>query len=227
MSAATTSAATMQSSIAAWSRPRVLVADDHTLLAEAFAQLLDPQCEIVGIVADGLSVVTEAERLKPDVIVLDIGMPLSNGLEAGREVKRLLPRTRLVYLTMSEDPDLAAETFRIGASAFLLKSSAASELFVAICAAMNGRSYLTPCATEALVDMCTTRTGPVRPRHALTPRQREVLKLLAEGHTMKQAALMLNVAPRTVAFHKYQMMAQLHIRSTAALVQFAVKQHLV
>ena len=206
-------------------RPRVLLADDHALLLGAFEKLLGSECDVVGMVTDGRALVSEALTLKPDVVVLDVTMPRLNGLDAGRQVKAQLPRTKLVFVTMNEDPDLAAEAFRIGASAYLLKRSAASELLVAIREVMKGRSYVTPLVTSGLVGSLLDHGE--RPRHELTPREREVLQLLAEGYSMKEAADMLNVTPRTIAFHKYKMMEQLGIRTTAELIQLAVKNHLV
>jgi DNA-binding NarL/FixJ family response regulator len=206
--------------------PRVLLADDHNLLLGAFEKLLSPECEIVGSVSDGRSLVVEAQRLKPDVVVLDIGMPLLNGLDAGRQIKQLQKSVRLVFVTMNEDSDLAAEAFRAGASAYLLKRSAASELLVAIREVMKGRSYVTPLITQGLVGSFLDAANQ-KPSHDLTPRQREVLQLLAEGHSMKQVAALLNVTARTVAFHKYRMMEQLNIRSSAELIQFAIKHHIV
>jgi DNA-binding NarL/FixJ family response regulator len=206
--------------------PRVLLADDHTLLLGAFEKLLSDECEIVGTASDGRSLVVEAERLKPDVVVLDIGMPLLNGLDAGRQIKQLRKTVKLVFVTMNEDGELAAEAFRAGASAYLLKRSAASELLLAIREVMKGRSYVTPLVTEGLVESFMDAANR-RPAHDLTPRQREVLQLLAEGHSMKQVAALLNVTPRTVAFHKYRMMEQLNLRSSAALIQFAITHHIV
>jgi DNA-binding NarL/FixJ family response regulator len=171
-------------------------------------------------------VVAEAERLKPDVVVLDIAMPLLNGLAAGRQIKQTLKTTKLVFLTMNEDPDLAAEAFRIGASAYLLKRSVASELTTAIREVMNGRSYVTPLVTEGLVGSLMN-VDEHAPSNELTPRQREVLQLLAEGHSMKEVGAVLNLTPRTVAFHKYRMMEQLKVKSTAELIQYAVRNHIV
>jgi DNA-binding NarL/FixJ family response regulator len=207
-------------------RPRVLLADDHTLLLGAFEKLLSAECDIVGQVSDGRALVAAAEALKPDLIVLDISMPLMNGLEAGRQIKQRLPQVKLVFLTMNEDADLAAEAFRSGASGYLLKRSAASELATAIREVMHGRSYVTPLITEGLVGalMQFDEHNPVR---ELTPRQREVLQLLAEGRSMKDVASVLKLTPRTVAFHKYRMMEQLNVKSTAELVQYAVKHHIV
>jgi len=205
---------------------RVLLADDHTLLLGAFEKLLASEYDVVGTVSDGRELVEAAERLKPDVIVLDIGMPLLNGLEAGRQIKQLLPATKLVFLTMNEDSDLAAEAFRAGASGYLLKRSATAELATAIREVISGRSYVTPLVTAGLVGSFM-QPQDKKPLHQLTPRQREVLQLLAEGYSMKQVADMLNVTPRTVQFHKYSMMQQLGIKSSAELIQFAVRQHIV
>jgi len=205
--------------------PRVLLADDHALLLGAFEKLLATECEVVGLASDGRALVAAAEALKPDVIVLDIAMPLLNGLEAGRQIKRKLRDVKLVFLTMNEDPELAAEAFRSGASAYLLKRSAASELTTAIREVMNGRSYVTPLITSGMVGSLLKErdTGEAD----LTSRQREVLQLLAEGHSMKEVANLLNLTPRTVAFHKYEMMKRLNVNSTAELIQYAVKRHIV
>jgi DNA-binding NarL/FixJ family response regulator len=207
-------------------RPRVLLADDHALLLGAFEKLLTPECDIVGQVCDGRALVAVASDLKPDVIVLDIGMPLLNGLEAGRQIKQTMRDVRLVFLTMNEDSDLAAEAFRAGASAYLLKRSAASELMVAIREVMQGRSYITPLVTEGLVG-ALLNVDQRNASYTLTPRQREVLQLLAEGRSMKEVAAVLNLTARTVAFHKYRMMEQLKLKSTAELIQYAVKNHIV
>ena len=205
--------------------PRVVLADDHALLLGAFEKLLAGQCEIVGKVSDGRALVAAADALKPDLIVLDIAMPLLNGLEAGRQIKRQMPDVKLIFLTMSEDVELAAEAFRAGASGYVLKRSATSELATAIQEAMLGRSYITPLITGGLVD--SLLHPPETPGDDLTSRQREVLQLLAEGRSMKEVASVLNLAPRTVAFHKYEMMKRLNVTSTAELIQYAVKHHIV
>jgi DNA-binding NarL/FixJ family response regulator len=205
-------------------RPRVLLADDHALFLAAIERLLADECTIVGQVFDGLSLMAAAARLVPDVILLDIGMPELNGLDAARQIRQSLPATKLVFLTMHEDPDLAAEAFRAGASAYLLKRSAATELSLAIREVMAGRSYVTPLVTGELVGSLL-RAG--RPDVKLTSRQREILQMLAEGQSMKQVAAVLNVTPRTIAFHKYQMMGHLKVKTTAELIQYAVKHHIV
>jgi len=208
------------------SRPRVLLADDHTLLLGAFEKLLSEECDVVGQVSDGRALVAAAEELKPDIVVLDISMPLLNGLEAGRQIKRTMPATKLVFVTMNEDTDLAADAFRAGASGYLLKQSATSELMAAIRQVMEGRSYVTPLITEGLVGSLMHHDESA-PANELTPRQREVLQLLAEGHSMKEVASLLSLTPRTVAFHKYRIMEQLKIKSSAELVHYAVKHHIV
>ena len=205
---------------------RVLLADDHTLVRGALEKLLSEDCDVVGQVSDGRALVAAAEQLKPDVIVLDISMPLLNGVEAARQIKQKLQNVKLVFLTMNEDADVAAEAFRAGASAYLLKRSATSELPLAIREVMAGRSYITPLVTEGLVESLLQPEAR-RAAHELTPRQREVLQLLAEGRSMKEVASVLNLTPRTVAFHKYRMMDELKVKSTAELVQYAVKHHIV
>ena len=206
--------------------PRVLLADDHNLLLGAFEKLLAPECEIVGTATDGRSLVVEAQRLKPDVIVLDIAMPLLNGLDAGRQIKLLRKDVKLVFVTMNEDPDLAAEAFRAGASAYVLKRSAGSELITAIREVVKRRSYVTPLITEGLVETILQPSFSEH-THELTARQREVIQLIAEGHSMKQVAGILNITPRTVAFHKYRIMELLNIKTTAQLIQYAIKHHIV
>jgi DNA-binding NarL/FixJ family response regulator len=208
-------------------RPRVLLADDHRLIREAFARLLESDCEVVGAVADGRALLADAPDLRPDIVVLDIAMPLLNGLDAARQLKRLMPEVKLIFLTVSEDPDLAAEAFRAGASGFLLKNSAASELLKSIQEVSQGRSYITPLATQGLVGSFLRDPGPARGMSHLSDRQREVLQLLAEGRTMKEIARILKITPRTVAFHKYGIMEDLGIKSSAGLVQYAVKHGIV
>ena len=206
--------------------PRVLLADDHAMLLGAFEKLLSADCEIVGQASDGRALVAAADELKPDVVVLDISMPLLNGIEAMRQIRQKARNVKFVFVTMNDDADLAAEAFRSGASAYVLKQSAASELLTAIRLVMEGRSYVTPLITQDLVGSLV-HGGLSSPGHQLTPRQREVLQLLAEGRSMKEAASLLNLTPRTVAFHKYRMMEQLKVKSTAELVQYAVKHHIV
>jgi DNA-binding NarL/FixJ family response regulator len=208
-------------------KPRVAIVDDHTLFAEACRKLLESDCEVVGTYNDPRAFLLDFPQLMVDVAVLDVAMPLLNGLDAAREVLRRDPKVRVVILTMNEDPDIAAEAFRAGVSGYLLKRSAGAELIRAVREVMNQRYYLTPLLTKDLVGTLVQDPHARKPLHQLTPRQREVLQLLAEGHSMKQAAAILNVSARTVAFHKYRMMEHLHVDSTAALIQFAVREGLV
>ncbi len=208
------------------SRPRVLIADDHKLLVEAFVNLLEKEAEIVGTVLDGRALLKEAPRLKPDIIVLDISMPKLTGLEAAQQIKQIMPEVKLIFLTMHEDPDLAVEAFRVGASGYLLKSSAASELFRAVQEVSRGRAYVTPLIAQGMLESFAEGTGPRRVSK-LTARQREVLQLLAEGNTMKEVASILNIAPRTVAFHKYRMMETLGLKSNTELLRLAIEERIV
>jgi DNA-binding NarL/FixJ family response regulator len=207
--------------------PRVVIVDDHTLLTEAFRRLLEPHCEVVATYDDPREFLRDVARVRPDIAVLDISMPSLNGLDAARELRRVLPSVRIIFLTMNEDADVAAEAFRAGASAYLLKRSVASELLAAVDEVMNQRYYITPLLTRDLVGSFVQPQEARRPIHKLTPRQREVLQLLAEGNSMKQAAAILNVSPRTVAFHKYRMMEHLRVQSTAALMHFAAREGLI
>ena len=208
-------------------RPRIILVDDHALLLGAFQSLLEPEFEVVATFLDGRTLVDNAKALCPDVIVLDIGMPFMNGLSAGQRLKEDLPSAKLIYLTMNQDPDLAAEAFKLGASGYLLKSSAASELPHAIRETLRGRSYVTPLITEGMVGSFVKNLKEKKPAHRLTLRQKEVLQLLAEGRSMKEVAAILNVTPRTVAFHKYTLMEQLNIRTGAELIQYAIRNSIV
>jgi len=208
-------------------RPRILLADDHAMLLAAFRQLLSPAYDVVGAMTDGHALLQAASELRPDVVVLDISMPLLNGMDACRRLQPKLPDTRWVFLTVNADPDLAVEALRLGASGFVLKSSAASELFSAIQAAMEGRCYVTPLLTKGQ-PLGVFLNRALKPHEDnLTGRQREVLQLLAEGRPMKEVGDILGVTPRTVAFHKYTIMGQLGIKTSAELVQYAVKRGLV
>ena len=208
-------------------RTRVIIADDHTLLSDTIKNLLEPEFEVVGTFADGQALVEAGPGLMPDVVVLDIGMPVMNGLSAGQHLKQVLPKVKLIYLTMNQDPDLATEAFRLGASGYLLKTSAASELVYAICESLRGMSYVTPLMTKDMVGSFRQNFKHRMPTPELTLRQKEVLQLLAEGHPMKEVAYMLKITPRTVAFHKYTMMEQLNIKTSAELIQYAIKHSIV
>ena len=208
-------------------RPRLLIADDHTLLAEACKSLLEPEFEVVGIADNGRSLLRLASELKPEVVIVDIAMPQLNGLDAGDQIKHLLPATKLVFMTMNMSPEIAAEAFRRGASGYVVKSSAAEELLTAIRRALRSESYLSPAITKDTVDFLLRSGSSSAVEKRITPRQSEVLQLLAEGLSMKEIANVLNVRPGTVAFHKYKMMESLGLKSNAELLQYAVKHHLV
>jgi DNA-binding NarL/FixJ family response regulator len=207
-------------------RARILLADDHVLLLEAFRRMLEPAFEVVGTASDGALLVEEALRLEPDVVVADVSMPRMNGLEAARRLRGELPRTRVVFLTVNEDPQVAAEAFAIGASGYVLKSSTVVELHHAIRSAIAGRRYLSRRLAGGDPGALPAPAASASPLERLTLRERDVLKLLAEGLSMKQVGAELGIAPRTVAFHKYRMMETLGLRTTAELVGFAVENRL-
>lgn len=207
--------------------PKVILADDHTLVAEALHQLIAPYFQVLATVADGRALLDAAAALKPDVIVVDVAMPLLNGLEACRQLKQKMPRVQVIFLTMNEDPDLAVEAMKSGASGYVLKKSAASELLQAIQAALRGKSYVTPQIARGMQESFIRNPQGRSRSKSLTPRQREVVQLLAEGKSMKEAATVLRVAPRTVAFHKYRIMEDLGLKTNADLVHFAMKSHIV
>jgi len=207
-------------------RPRIILADDHTLLLDALKNLMEPEFEVVGTFNDGQALVEAAQELNPNVVVLDISMPTMNGLNAGQRLKQMMPLVKLVYLTMNHDPDVAGEAFRLGASAFVLKNSAATELLEAIRKVVRGGYYVTPLMTKGMDGSVVQYFKQRKAKYPLTLRQKEVLQLLAEGRSMKEVAFVLNVSPRTVAFHKYTMMEHLHIRSNAELIEYALRSSL-
>lgn len=204
-------------------RPKILLIDDHMLVLDAFKKLLEPEFEVVGTASDSRIALSLAEDLKPDIIVLDIGMPNLNGLQAGPELKRRLPRTKLIVLTMNEDSDIARESLKQWASGYLLKKSAASELVKAIREALHGRTYVTP-MTEHQLEEAFIRNPEFDHTRSLTPRQREVLRLLAEGKTMRETADVLHVTPRTIAFHKYKIMEEFGLKNNSDLVKLALRE---
>jgi DNA-binding NarL/FixJ family response regulator len=207
--------------------PRAILADDHTLVAEALHGLIAAQFDVVATVADGHALLASALALKPDVIVVDVAMPLLNGLEACRQLKQKMPGVKLVFLTMNEDPELAVEAMKSGASGYVLKKSAASELLQAMQAALRGKSYITPQISRGMEESFIRNPQGRSHTKSLTARQREVVQLLAEGKSMKEAATVLNVAPRTVAFHKYRVMQDLGFKTSADLIQYAIKSRIV
>jgi len=209
-------------------RPHIVIADDHAFMADACKKLLEPEYDVVATVGDGRALVRIATILKPQVIIIDIGMPLLNGLDAGYQVKQLLPSIKLLFLTMNTDPALAAEGFRRGASGYLLKTCAASELMVAVREVLKGRSYLSPAIAKETVEVLLHRDKEfIDEGDRLTGRQREVLQLLSEGKSMKEAADILNVTISTVAFHKLRIMEALNAQNNTEMVQYAIRNHIV
>jgi DNA-binding NarL/FixJ family response regulator len=207
-------------------RPHVLIADDHTLVVEAFKKLLEPNFEVVGTVSNGRDLLEVAPKLKPDVVLLDLGMPLLNGQDAGERLKALLPKAKVIVLTMNEDAEIAAAAIEKWASGFLLKNSAGTELTHAIKEVLKGKSYVTPRIAQKLFDRFVRDPRTEHTKH-LTSRQREVLQLLAEGRTMKEAADVLHVTPRTIAFHKYKIMDEFGLKTNSDLLRFAMKERLI
>lgn len=205
-------------------RARVLLADDHKIVVEGLRSLLEPEVELVGTVEDGRALLAAAEKLKPDVIVADISMPLLNGIEALRQLRKSDTGAKVIFLTMHPDVTYAARAFAEGALGYVLKHSAPSELVTAIREVLRGHLYVTPMIAKGLLGSLMSGS---RQRHKvalkLTPRQREVLQLLAEGHSAKEIASILHISPRTVEFHKYRMMEELELRSSADLIQYAIR----
>jgi len=207
-------------------KPSIILADDHTILLDALRNLVEPEFDVVALCSNGRELIKAATELNPAMIVLDISMPMMNGLNAGQRLKKTLPAVKLVYLTMNQDPEMASEAFRLGASAYLLKTSAGSELIRALREVLLGGTYITPLMTEGMAGSFVQNFKSRKNTQQLTLRQREVLQLLAEGLSMKEAAFILNVSPRTVAFHKYTMMDHLNIKSSAELIEYAMKSSL-
>ena len=208
-------------------RIRVLMADDHSMICAGFQKLLEPYYDFVGSVEDGIALLRAAKELKPDVILLDVGMPLLNGLDAGRELRATMPHIKLIYLTMNSDPDIASEALRSGGSAYLLKTSQASELLQAVNNAIRGISYVTPQIRRAMEErFILDPTTPHRPKH-LTSRQCEVLQMLAEGRSMKEIAYVLQIAHRTVRFHKSRIFEELGFTTNLELVKYALKHGMI
>ncbi len=208
-------------------RPRILIADDHLLLAEGCKSFLEPEFEVVAVVPDGRALLSAAAELKPDVVILDIAMPQLNGLDAGEQLKHLMRSVKIVYLTMHLEPEVAAEAFRRGASAYVIKHSAAEELVIAIRRVLKGESYITPLITKDTVEFLLRAGEQYKEEKHITKRQSEVLQLLVEGKSMKETASILNLQPGTVAYHKYRIMDRLGLKTNAELIQYAIKHHLI
>jgi DNA-binding NarL/FixJ family response regulator len=209
-------------------RYKVLIADDHVLVADLCRRLLEGEFDVVGSVADGHALITVAVELKPDVILVDIGMPILNGLDAGQQVKQLLPAVKLIFLTMNTDLEVAAESFRRGGSGYLLKTCAAWEVVTAVREVLRGETYVSPSLSrKGRSYLRRQNLNPTADETPLTGRQREVLQLLAEGRVMKEVGAILNMTTRTVAFHKYRIMEVLGAQSNADLVRYAVRTHMI
>jgi DNA-binding NarL/FixJ family response regulator len=207
------------------SRIRILLADDHAMVVEALCALLKNNYDVVGVVADGRALLAEAPKLRPDVVVVDVSMPSLNGLDAAARLKTVLPNVKLVFLTMQDDPNLAAAALCLGAVGYVLKQSAASELTAAISAVLEGKSYVTPKLRPENWAVRDARAQQYSKE--LTPRQRDVLQLLAEGRPMKEIAGILAVSEKTIMFHKYHIMHEFNLKNNAEIVRFALRQHMI
>lgn len=209
------------------SRARILIADDHRLLADTCQRMLEPEFEVVGVVTDGLSLVKTAFELKPDLAIIDISLPQLNGLDASLQIKRKLPTIKLLFLTMDRDPESAAEAFRRGASGYVLKHAGADELLAAVRKVSRGESFLSSLITrDTLAYLLRHPKSPHEQKH-ITSRQVEILQLLAEGQSMKQIAARLSIRPGTVAFHKYNLMEKLGTSNNAELFRYAIKHRMI
>jgi DNA-binding NarL/FixJ family response regulator len=208
-------------------RSRILIADDHNLVAELCKGLLEPEFQVVGTVNNGRDMLHAALKLKPDVIVVDIAMPVLNGLDAGKQLKKESPTVKLVYITMNNDPELALAAFELGASGYLLKTCAASQMVVAVRAVLMGKTYLSSTLETKMECLRWENSKMVEQADRLSDRQREVLQLLAEGKIMKEIADILHITARTVFFHKCRIKELLGAKSDAALVRYAVRNHII
>ncbi len=207
--------------------PRVLLADDHAIVIEGLRRVLEPEFEIVGEVADGRALVAAAEILRPDIIIADISMPLLNGIDAARQIRKVDRTAKIIFLTMHPDVMYAAEALAAGGSAYVLKSCAGAEIRDAIHEVLRGRIYVTPSINRAVVRAQMKRASRgEKLQSPLTPRQREVLPLIADGRTSKEMAEILHISPRTIEFHKYRILKALSLRTTAELVQYAIKSRI-
>jgi DNA-binding NarL/FixJ family response regulator len=208
-------------------RPRVLLADDHKIVTEGLKGLLEPEFELVGIVEDGRALLAAAEKLRPDVIVADISMPLLNGIDSVRQIKKAHDEIKIVFLTMHPDVTYAVSAFDAGASGYVLKHSAPTELVTAIRSALNGKTFVTPLLAGEFMQHAKERATQRDESTRLTERQREIVQLLAEGKSAKEIAIVLNISSRTVEFHKYRIMKDLGIKSAAELVHYAVRHGII
>lgn len=209
-------------------RPRVLLADDHSIMIAGVRRILEGEVELVGFAKDGRELVNAALKLKPDIALVDIGMPVLNGIDAARQIKKALPGTRIIFLTMHAEKDYVIEAMKTGAQGYLLKSSAEEELLTAIREVAAGRSYITPLIPKAVLESLrpdVRESGA--PTSELSVRQREVLQLIAEGHSAKQIAEVLHVSVKTAEYHKYKIMRKLGLHTTAELTKYAMQKGLI
>ena len=208
-------------------KPRILLADDHRIVVDGLRQLLEPDFDVVGSVEDGRALLKASRKLKPDVIVADISMPLLNGIEAVRQIKEILPGTKVVFLTMHPDVIYAARAFEAGANGYVLKHSASEELSAAIKSVLRGQTYVTPMIAGELMDGYRNVSQKLESDQEFTPRQREVLQLVVEGKSAAEIADLLCISPRTVEYHKYKMMEKLNLKSSTDLIRYAIKHSLL
>jgi DNA-binding NarL/FixJ family response regulator len=208
-------------------RARLLLADDHLLVAAGLRSMLESKFDVVGMADNGRALVQAAEQLRPDVILLDISMPELNGIEAARKLRKLVPNAKLIFVTMHTDATFVTEAMRAGGSGYVAKQSAPTELVTAVEEVLRGHTYLTPLVTKDFVGHTLTTRSPAAPMGGLTPRQREVLQLVAEGRCAKEIAERLSVSPKTVEFHKSNILRVLGLRTTADLVKYAIRHGLV
>jgi DNA-binding NarL/FixJ family response regulator len=206
-------------------KPRVLIADDHAVVAEGISSILQNRCDVIGIVRDGRELLAQAPKLNPDLIVLDIGMPVLNGLDAAERLNQILPHVKFVFLTMKDDPNLAAAALNLGKVGYVLKHSLSSELLLAVSEVLQGKTYVTPKLRSD--DWAVQASRARQLSKELTPRQREVLQLLAEGRPMKEVADILKISEKAIMFHKYRIMALFNLKNNSELVLFALKHHLI
>jgi DNA-binding NarL/FixJ family response regulator len=209
-------------------RPRILLADDHTLMLEGIRLILEPEFELVGSVEDGQALLMAARKLKPDVILLDISMPLLNGIDAAVQLRRMLPFAKLIFVTMHADPDYVTEAFRSGASGYLLKRAAASELLTAVREVLRGNHYVSPLVTRnTLSCLIGSPSTAGKLSHNLTPRQREVLQLVAEGRSRKEVAEILHISVKTVEFHKASLTRELQLKTPSDFTRYAIEHGMI
>ncbi len=209
-------------------RPRLLLADDHTLLLDGIRYILEPEFDLIGSVEDGQALIAEARKSKPDIILLDISMPLLNGIDAAQQLRKLVPLAKIIFVTMHADADFVTEAFRAGASGYVLKRAAASELLTAVREVWKGNHYVSPQVTRNTIELFLASAHPKgNLSDRLTPRKREVLQLVAEGKSRKEIAGILGIAVKTVEFHKAALIRDLNLRSSADFTRYAIEHGII